>query len=133
MIEIINWKLTKKFIKEQDFISKFLNDFENMSIKKNWGYKISDIVRIFKPSDGIFATSKWIYLFEAKIIEDEIFNFADFQPSQIKCGRTITNLNGWYFVLVGSKKLQRYSLFNYSRILQEMEKWNDKINIFNLA
>ena len=130
MIEIINAKLSKTFKHEQDFISIFLNDFRKMSNQWNHWFKISDIVRTMKPADWIISTENWNYYFEAKVIENEILNFSQFEPSQLSAWRKITNLNWGYFVLVWSKKLQKYSLLNYKRVLELLDNWITKINIF---
>ena len=134
---MIKFKIPWKFKLEKDFTSAYLKEF-----RKNWWcHKISDAWIWIKPFDFFWINWLWVFFAEVKIIDNEIFSFNQLRVNQFTSLKKIYWLKLKYsflsfifpIVIIYSKEKNDYILIWIELILEEMEKWNDKINIFNLA
>lgn len=128
-----NYEFKKSFTLERDFLSAFLKN-----IKDDWGwwYKISDVWFTIKPFDCVFINQEWIFVCEAKIIENDIFDIKKMRSNQFTALKRISKIIEKYnlknihaVVLIYSTWLKKYKMINFSKILEQYELGNIKTNI----
>jgi len=119
-------KVPWKYRIESKFNTAFLKAWKDLW---NWGFKISDWDRSMKPTDSILANSDGIYIAEFKMINSNILDIAQFEPSQMSAWRKVSWLCWKAIAIVYSIKFNKYKILDFKDIIEKKDKWEMEIRL----
>jgi len=120
-------KVPWKYLLEKDFNTAYLKVWKETH--KNWGYKISDMARVQKPTDTILADETGVYIAEFKMIKSNVLDIWQFEPWQMKAWRTVSWLCWRAIAIVYSIKFNRYKVLDFKDIIEKKDKWEMEIRL----